>query len=124
MLFNLLLIYKEYAGNLVDGRSLPLPLGYGACHRILIVAGEIGSDAEACLWAARAEDVVKHLQVAVGGLNEAVTVYAGIGSKRTDKTDVLTFRGLDRTHSAVVGVVYVSNLEGCTVTGKTSGTQR
>ncbi len=33
-----------------------------------------------------------------------------------DKTDIRAFRSLDRTHSAVMAVVYVSNFESCTVT--------
>ena len=37
-----------------------------------------------------------------------------------DQTDVRTFRGLDRAHSSVVGVVNVTNLESGTVSGKTA----
>ena len=40
-----------------------------------------------------------------------------------DQTDVRTFRGLDRAHSAVVGVVYVTNLESGAVTGQTARAQ-
>ena len=45
-----------------------------------------------------------------------------IRSKRVNQTDVRTFRGFDRTHSSVVRVMYVSNFESGTVSGKTTRT--
>ena len=74
-------------------------------------------------------DIIENLSgrlvnAAVRSLNKAVLVYARERSKVGDKSDVRTFRSLDRTHTSVVGVVNVANLESGTVTGKASGTQR
>ena len=60
---------------------------------------------------------------AVRRLDKAEVVDAGVGCQIGDQADVRTFRGLDRAQTAVMGVVYVSNLEGCTVTGQTAGTE-
>ena len=60
---------------------------------------------------------------AVGCLNEAVLVHPRIGGQGVDQTDVRSLRRLDGAHTAVVGVVYVSNLETGTVPGKTAGAQ-
>ena len=43
--------------------------------------------------------------------DEAVLVDDAISGQRADQTDVRTFRRLDRTHSAVVGMVHVTHLE-------------
>ena len=63
------------------------------------------------------------LHLAVGSLDEAEVVNLCIHAKRRDKTDVRTFRSLDRAKTAIVGVVYVSHLETCAFTGKTAGTK-
>ncbi|CDE13732.1 putative uncharacterized protein [Ruminococcus sp. CAG:330] len=55
--------------------------------------------------------------------DEAVLVDAGERCQIGDQTDVRTFRRLDRAHSAVVAVVYVTNFESGTVTGQTAGAQ-
>ena len=60
---------------------------------------------------------------AVRRLDKAEVIDAGVGCQIRDQTDVRAFRGLDRAQTAVVRVVYVSNLEGCTVTGQTAGTE-
>ena len=57
---------------------------------------------------------------AVGSLDEAVVADPCIGCKVGDKTDVRSFRRLDRAHSAVVGVVNVTDLERSAVTGKSA----
>ena len=63
------------------------------------------------------------VDLAVRRLNESVLVDPCVACKGVDQTDVRTFRRLDRTHSSVVGVVYVSHLESRTVSGKTARSQ-
>ncbi len=63
------------------------------------------------------------VDLAVRRFDKAVLVDAGIGRQVGDQADVRAFRGLDRAHTAVVAVVYVSDLEGCTVTGQAAGAQ-
>ena len=63
------------------------------------------------------------VDLAVRRLDKAVVIDAGVGCQIGDQADVRTFRRLDRAHTAVVRVVYVSNLEGCTVTGQTAGAE-
>ncbi|MNG97286.1 hypothetical protein D3C79_563950 [compost metagenome] len=60
------------------------------------------------------------LHHAVRAFQEAVLVGAGIGRQGVDQTDVRTFRGLDRAHTAVVGRVYVTDFEAGTLTGQTA----
>ena len=56
----------------------------------------------------------------VRSLNKTVLVYLCIARKGVDQTDVRSLRSLDRTHTAIVGVVYISNLESCTLSGQTA----
>ena len=56
-------------------------------------------------------------------LNEAVFVYSRVCCERTDKTDVRAFRSLDRTHTAVVRVVYVADIRACTLSAESAGAQ-
>ncbi len=56
--------------------------------------------------------------------DKAVFVYLCIGCKVGNKSDVGAFRGFDRTHTTIVAVMYVTNLEARTVTGKAAGTKR
>ncbi len=63
------------------------------------------------------------LHLAVRSLDEAEVVDLRVNAKRRNQTDVRAFRGLDRTETAVVGVVNVSNLEACTLTRQTAGTK-
>ena len=49
--------------------------------------------------------------------------YPCIGCQRVDQTDVGTFRRLDRAHTSVVGVVYISHLRSGTVPGQTARAQ-
>ena len=55
--------------------------------------------------------------------NKAEVVNLCIDTKRRNQTDVWTFRGLDWTQTAIVSVVYVTNLETRTFTRKTTGTK-
>ncbi len=63
------------------------------------------------------------LDLAVRGLDEAEVVDLGVYAERADKTDVRAFRGLDRTETAVVGVVHVSHLESRALTRQTAGAE-
>ena len=69
------------------------------------------------------DDMALLIDLAVRSLDEAVIAYARIGRKVRDKTDIRTFGRLDRAHTAVMGVVNVTDVEGGAVTGQTAGTQ-
>ena len=64
------------------------------------------------------------VHLAVGSLDKAVLVYASIGRKRVDKTDVLSLGGFYRAHSRIVRVVNVADVEGRALAVKTAGAQR
>ena len=66
---------------------------------------------------------IRLIQYTIWSLNKSILVDPCIGRQRVDQTDVRTFRGLDRTHSSIMGVVYVTHLESCTVSGQSSRTQ-
>ena len=59
----------------------------------------------------------------VRSLNKAVLIDSCIGCQRVDQTDVGSLRSLDRTHTSVMGVVYVSHLESGTISGQTARSQ-
>ena len=61
--------------------------------------------------------------LAVRSFDKTVFVDSRISSERGDKTDVLTFRSLDRTHTTVVSMVYVTDFEGSSFPVKTAGTE-
>ena len=63
------------------------------------------------------------VDLAVRSLNETVLVDPCIGRKRVDQTDVGTFRGLDGTHTSIVRIMNVADLESGAVSGQTSGSQ-
>ena len=60
------------------------------------------------------------LHHAVRAFQEAILVGAGIGCQGVDQTDVRTFRRFDRAYATVVGRVYVTDFEACTLTGQTA----
>ena len=64
------------------------------------------------------------VDLAEGSLDKAVLVDLREGREVGDKTDVGSFRGLDRTHAAVVGVVNVTYLEARSVSRETAGAER
>ena len=64
------------------------------------------------------------LDLAIGRLQEAVGVGAGIDRQRVDQTDVRTFRGLDRADAAIVGRVHVAHLEAGPLARQTAGAER
>ncbi len=59
----------------------------------------------------------------IGSLDEAKVVNLCKYAKRADQTDVGTFRRLNGTKATIVGVVYVTHLETCTLTRQTARTQ-
>ena len=56
------------------------------------------------------------LHLAVRGLDETEIIDLGIHAERGYKTDVRSFRGLDRTKTSVMGIVNVTHLESGTLT--------
>ena len=60
------------------------------------------------------------LYLAVGGGDEAEVIDLGVDTERGDQTDVWSFWRLDRTETAVVGIVYVTDLEAGTLTRQTA----
>ena len=64
------------------------------------------------------------IHLAIGRLDKAVIRNLCVGGEVGNQTDVRAFRRLDRAHSAVVRVVYVTNLEGRAVTRQTAGAER
>src|SRR5690606_30614272 len=88
--------------------------------------GGLGDDVLALLDGGQVLDLVGHLAIdhlAVGRLDEAVVVGAGIGGQGVDQPDVRAFRGLDGTYPAVVGRVHVAHLEAGALAGQTAGAQ-
>src|SRR5699024_7646795 len=67
------------------------------------------------------DDTVDDL--AVGRLDEAEGVDAGVGGQRADQSDVRAFGSLDRAHAAVVRGVHVTDFHGGTVTRERAGAQ-
>ena len=63
------------------------------------------------------------IQYTVRSFDESILVDPCISRQRVDQTDVRTFRGLDRTHSSIMRVVYVTHLESRTVSGQSSRSQ-
>ena len=63
------------------------------------------------------------INYAIRCLDKAVVADFCICCKIRDKTDVRTFGCFDRTHSAVVSIMDVTDIKGCAVTGKTAGTE-
>ena len=63
------------------------------------------------------------LYLSIRSLYETEVVDLCIYTKAADKTDVGSFRRLDRTETAIVCKVYVTNLETCTLTRKTARTE-
>ena len=63
------------------------------------------------------------LHYAVRGLEEAVVVAARIGCKGVDKSDVRSFRGLNRAESSVMGRMHIADLESGALTGKSAGAE-
>ncbi len=72
------------------------------------------------------DDLVGHLTVddaPIRGFDEPVLVDPGIGAQRADEANVGTFRGLNGTHSPIVGVVHVPDFKACPLPTQSPGTQ-
>ena len=86
----------------------------------------LSNDKLVLLIGCHVNNLVENLAVnnpSVGSLDKAVFVYLCKGCKIGDKSDVGTFGSLDGTHTTVMAVVNISNLESCSVTGKSSGAE-
>ena len=59
----------------------------------------------------------------VRSLDKSVVIYLGIGCEIGYKTDVGSFRSLYGAQTAVVAVMYISDLKVCSVSGQTAGAQ-
>ena len=59
----------------------------------------------------------------IWSFDKSIFVDDSVCCQGTDQTDVWTFRSFDRTHSTVVGVVYVSNFEASSLSGQTARSQ-
>ena len=63
------------------------------------------------------------INTAIRSLHETELVHTGIGSQGADQTDVRSFRGLNRAHTAVMGVMNIANLETCAFAGQAARAQ-
>ena len=63
------------------------------------------------------------VDLTIRSLYETIFINSCITCKRVDQTDVRTFGCLDRTHSSIMRVMYISNLESGTISGQTAGAQ-
>ena len=72
--------------------------------------------------------VVVHINLAIDNAairrdDEAQVVDLGIETERGNQTDVRAFRRLDWAKATIVGIVNITDLETCTLTGETARTQ-
>ncbi|VDM15228.1 unnamed protein product, partial [Wuchereria bancrofti] len=105
-------VQVTYGNQLVDQLTLVVQGG-----------GRLGDHVIGFFDGGQEHDLVGNLAFldhAVRAFQEAVLVGAGVGSQRVDQTDVRTFRGFDRAHTAVVGRVYVADFEAGALTGQTA----
>ena len=63
------------------------------------------------------------IDLAVRSLDKAILINPCICCKGVDQTDIRTFRRLDRTHSSIMRIMNVSNLESGAVSGQTARSQ-
>ena len=63
------------------------------------------------------------VDLTIRSLYETIFINSCITCKRVDQTDVRTFGSLDRAHSSVMGIMYISNFESGTISGQTAGAQ-
>ena len=63
------------------------------------------------------------VHLAVRRFNKAVLIDLGERGQIGNQADVRTFRRLDGAHAAVMGIVYVADLEACAVTGQAAGAE-
>ncbi len=63
------------------------------------------------------------INTTIRSFHKTIFINSRIRCKRVDQTDVWSLRSLDRTHSSVMRIMYVSNFKSGTITGQTSRTQ-
>ncbi len=63
------------------------------------------------------------VDLSVRSFDEAVLIDLRVCRQRVDQADVGAFRRLDRAHSSIVRIMYVTDFETCSVSGKTAGSQ-
>ena len=66
---------------------------------------------------------IRFVHLPVRSLNKSIFIDSCIRCQRVNQSDVRSFRRLNRTHSSVMGIVYVTDLESGTVTGQTTRSQ-
>ena len=98
-------------------------------HEQVRVVNEALENAEVPLFFGELHDValgileVDQADDAVRGLDEAEVVHHGVRCEGVDKTDVRSFRSLNRAETAIVRVVHVTDFEARAFTGKATGTE-
>ncbi len=103
---------------LVDEVTLVVERFVRLCYRVVVL--DVGGH----VYDLVGDDSLFLVYLAIRGFDEAVAVYLRVGREVGDKTNVRTFRGLNRAHTAVVCVVYVAHLERRAVTRQTARTER
>ena len=87
-----LFIYQKYARNLREVGKFALPFLDGFGLDVFILASDVGSNAKLGLRTAVLHDVLHHLVVAIGGLDEELGLVFGINApfQCLDALDALT----------------------------------
>ena len=80
-------------------------------------------DVSGHIFALVSDGVCLFVDQAVRCLDEAVLIDDPVVGQGGNQTDVRTFRGFYRAHTAIVRVMYVADFEPCAFTGKTAGPQ-
>ncbi len=63
------------------------------------------------------------IHLAIRRFNKAVFIDSRIGAQRTNQTNIGTFRGLNRTHAAVVGIVHITYLKSSPIPAQATRSQ-
>ena len=111
-----MLTYNEYGwsfGNI--GESALTPFAHAAGQNNLIRRSDITRNGKAAICGTNRKNLLGKFHISIRCFDETVFIDSCIACEVGDKTDVRTFRGLDRAHTAIVAVVYVSNFESGTV---------
>ena len=56
-------------------------------------------------------------------LDKSILINTRIRCQRVDQTDIRSFRSLYRTHASIMCIVYIADLETCTISGQTTRSQ-
>ena len=92
----------------MDKMSFRIQRLVGLCHVVIVFL--IGSHVYDFFCNYRIGRIVM-VDLAVWRLDKAILVNPCIGGKGVDKTDVRAFRRLDRAHSSIMRIMYVTRLE-------------